>query len=960
MRSLRFICVFIILLANGLNAQERVFKFFSNKDGLPSNNIFKIRFDQKGFLWIAHDKGISRFDGNTFKNYSNPLQKSNVYTDLLIDKNGKVWMSNLGLQIFCIIDDEMVLYKSFDLKLPPSALKMTFLNNGNMVVNAQGGLTEIDMQSGTEYVTSIGGALQYYCKDKDDVYFVNPYTRKLHVYHNKTLDTIGYNLNFPPLLVNKNVILSTYNNSSKLNVYVRRTGKSSDIDLGHNFNFSEISDGRLLLYTNGNIHQIFVNGDTVRSHILMSGHSYTHMTVDALGNEWYSTLNEGIIFIPVGNCKRLSKDGGTGFLRLVQFRNAAYCMSIDNKLFRVNKNGLTQIGEFNTFLNKKPIILIKNLQNKQLVIGNSRFMILDSNLAVRPYFPELAMKDICIDKNRFVYFATPHNVYKHPTYENAYQRIAKSITFFGLEDFMYKYPIIGRFNCVEYDTMNSTFYYGGVPGFFRQEDGKIAIEVKDGGNAIYTSILDYCKPYILVGTIQAGIYIMKDGKILHHLYSKNSTLGNTIIKIKHYGNSIWVLSEKGLHNINLKTFQAQSYATVGAVSLNNCTDFTISQEQLYLVLSQDLYSVDLNEFIKSISPVPVFFSSVNAGGKTVFNLSNLSYPYAQNSLVIAIQIPATMVLGNAEFEYSLNQNQWVTLNKGQSEIFLNQLSPGTYTLNVRQKGMEKLYTLKFAIEKPYWMSWWFYALIILFASWVIVFLYRNRIRVIREKSRTEIEKFKLEKALQQNILSSIKSQMNPHFLFNALNTIQSYIYLNDKKQAIGYLGKFSVLTRKILDQSNHETITLSEEHETLDLYLQLEKMRFENTLEYTFSFENIPFKDQFRVPPMLIQPYVENAVKHGLMHKPDKRRLHIRIKYNEPQNLIEVYVDDNGIGRKKAMEINEKRGHTHKPFSTEANRTRLEILNNENQNPISVQITDKTDEYGNSTGTMVQINIPVL
>jgi LytS/YehU family sensor histidine kinase len=210
------------------------------------------------------------------------------------------------------------------------------------------------------------------------------------------------------------------------------------------------------------------------------------------------------------------------------------------------------------------------------------------------------------------------------------------------------------------------------------------------------------------------------------------------------------------------------------------------------------------------------------------------------------------------------------------------------------------------------------------------------------------------------VLSSIRSQMNPHFLFNALNTIQSYIYLNDKKQAINYLGKFSVLTRKILEESNRETISLAEEIETLDLYLQLEKMRFENTLEYHIKLEGIRFTEQIKIPPMLIQPYVENAVKHGLMHKSNNRQLNITFKYIESDKMLEVYIEDNGIGRKRSEDINSKRNAAHRSFSTRANKTRLDILNSDRINPISIKITDKTDEFNNSTGTLVQINIPVL
>lgn len=293
-------------------------------------------------------------------------------------------------------------------------------------------------------------------------------------------------------------------------------------------------------------------------------------------------------------------------------------------------------------------------------------------------------------------------------------------------------------------------------------------------------------------------------------------------------------------------------------------------------------------------------------------------------------------------------------------MFLNQLSPGKYTINIRQIGIPTLYALNITILAPFWESWWFYLIVAILLILIIAIIYINRINTLRNKADSEIEKFKLEKALQLNVLSSIRSQMNPHFLFNALNTIQSYIYLNDKKQAISYLGKFSVLTRKILDESNRETISLSEEIETLDLYLQLEKMRFENILNYKIQTEHIDYTEQIKIPPMLIQPYVENAVKHGLMHKPNNRQLSITFSYDVKEHNICVIIDDNGIGRKRSFEINSKRNAAHKSFSTKANKTRLDILNSHRKDPISVSITDKTDAYGNPTGTTVQINIPVL
>jgi hypothetical protein len=952
-----------MLTLSSLSAQDKVFKFFNLKDGLPSNNIFKIRFDQKGFLWIAHDKGISRYDGNTFKNYNNPNQKSNVYTDLYIGPDNTVWMTNLGLQVYFIQNDEMKLFRSFDLKYPSNTLRIAFLSNGNMLFNAQGGLIEINPKTKQEHTTFLGTPIQGFVQNGDVVHFMNPKGNYFYTYKNQKIDSIKLNgeNKFPPIFYNGSMLLGSYNNINQLLSYSLSQKKQlKPIDLNFNYNYSEIIDKSLILFTTGNIHKVKINGDSVSSEIINSNHSFTHYAKDKIGNEWFATLNEGLLFIPAGKLRRLGNNIEDPFLRLIQFNNKAFCITQSNVLYKIEYNKIIKVGDYNKYLNGKPIIMIKNLQNQRLVLGNSKFLYLDSSLKQKDYFPELAMKDIAMDKGENIFMATSNSVYKHSNNSSAIGRIVKNRTFIGLDDVIYKYPINGRYNCVGFDTLNSTFYFGGVPGFFMQKKNETIIQIKDKGEPIYTTIIDYLSPNIYVGTIQSGIYVLNDGKIIRHLNASNSNIGNTIIKIKHDGDYIWVLSEKGIHSISLKTSNILSYSNIGSVNLRNCADFTIGGQVLYLISGQNLYAVDLNEFIKSIAPVEMYFRTIQCGEKTLYDFKNLVFKPYENSFTISIDMPAAMVLGNVEFEYTLNNSKWFLLNKGQTDIYLNQLGPGKYKLSLRQKGLSQVKSIEFTIESPYWTSFWFYIFIFLGAGALAILIYKNRIKGIREKSRLEIEKFKLEKALQQNILSSIKSQMNPHFLFNALNTIQSYIYLNDKKQAINYLGKFSVLTRKILDQSNNETIALSEEHETLDLYLQLEKMRFEDTFEYKIVFENIPFKDQFRVMPMLIQPYVENAIKHGLMHKTTKRYLEIKFKHNETKNSIEVRIEDNGVGRKRANEINEKRTQKHSSFSSEANKTRLEILNKDTKNNISVIIIDKTDQFGNATGTLVQINIPVL
>jgi LytS/YehU family sensor histidine kinase len=200
--------------------------------------------------------------------------------------------------------------------------------------------------------------------------------------------------------------------------------------------------------------------------------------------------------------------------------------------------------------------------------------------------------------------------------------------------------------------------------------------------------------------------------------------------------------------------------------------------------------------------------------------------------------------------------------------------------------------------------------------------------------------------------------MNPHFIFNALNTIQSYIYLNEKDNAILYLVKFSDLTRMILEMSNHEKISLADEIKTLMLYLDLEKMRFEDTLFFdVFIAENI-VADNIKIPSMLIQPYVENAVKHGLLHKKDDRKLFIRFTHED--DILTVEIDDNGIGRKKSQLINAARKNKHESFSTIANQKRLELLNLGFNDHIGIEIIDKSDEKKQASGTKVILRIPLI
>ena len=259
---------------------------------------------------------------------------------------------------------------------------------------------------------------------------------------------------------------------------------------------------------------------------------------------------------------------------------------------------------------------------------------------------------------------------------------------------------------------------------------------------------------------------------------------------------------------------------------------------------------------------------------------------------------------------------------------------------------------------PAWYkTWYFIGAVILFSFVILYSYYRWRIYLLKKNNTLAAEKLMLEKEVQKSKLTSIKSQMNPHFLFNALNTIQSYIYTNDKENASIYLGKFSDLTRSILEMSNNETIALSEEIRTLHLYLELEQLRFEDTLDYTIEYDDALNIELIQIPSMLIQPYVENALKHGLLHKKNKRVVTVTFTKNE--EVLQVCIDDNGIGRARSKQLNELKTKQHKSFAITANQKRLEILNANTSHNIVMKITDKYNDAGEGAGTTVEISIPM-
>jgi LytS/YehU family sensor histidine kinase len=274
---------------------------------------------------------------------------------------------------------------------------------------------------------------------------------------------------------------------------------------------------------------------------------------------------------------------------------------------------------------------------------------------------------------------------------------------------------------------------------------------------------------------------------------------------------------------------------------------------------------------------------------------------------------------------------------------------------VNSDGVKSVQTIKlfFVITPPFWKTWWFSICAGIFLAITIAFTFIFRVRQIKKRER---EKNELIRKISQTEMQALRSQMNPHFIFNSMNSIQHYVLNNEPLNANKYLSKFSKLMRNVLEQSRQEQVALAEELETIKLYLEIESLRFEDKFSYHIHIDKNIEPEKIAVPPMIIQPFIENALWHGLMQKKGEQKLQVNIYTEHNQLCIEV--EDNGVGR----EASEKNNPVHKnkeSLGMKITKERLDLIGNLHNVKAETVIVDKFESDNTSAGTKAIVKIPI-
>ena len=337
----------------------------------------------------------------------------------------------------------------------------------------------------------------------------------------------------------------------------------------------------------------------------------------------------------------------------------------------------------------------------------------------------------------------------------------------------------------------------------------------------------------------------------------------------------------------------------------------------------------------------------------LINTQQANFYHDQNKLEFKIYSPSLRYKEDINYKYKLTgiDKEWAKAPYEQNFFTYKSLPPGQYRFDLFllfRGDITDQFSYEFRITAPYWKSWWFTLCLILAALTLVMLIYLIQIKRQRKLHR-------LREEIITSKLKAIQSQMNPHFIFNSINSIQDLILQKQTLKSYDYLVNFSNLVRSVLKFTERDLIQLKEEKQFLLTYLTLEKLRFKEEFEYEVQIDQQI--DHYYIPSLIIQPLAENAIKHGLLHKKGKKKLHIKIAVENSVLICEVI--DNGIGIERSRTIKRNHIEKHASFSTIAIKNRLELLSSKTNQKTSFGRLELKEE-GIILGTKVILKLPLL
>jgi len=944
-----FWVTFALIIQYSLSAQEP-YHFMLGADELSGFDIYGINQDEEGVYWITSDKGLTSYDGYTFKQYENDKQVSSSLFNPTLNHAGELFCNNLGGQIFKVRNDSLILFHTIPDSLLSAYVNFDFLSNDELIVSSAS-----SYRVKADKLVLLGENMKYgqgslYREDDGSLIFQN---------NQKSIARITAT-DFSEAAIDMN------SSDQYLFKFFRKKGKLYGLERGgevyrldtvneHSLSAKKVLDKQesysRIYATNKNL---WVASDkyglysiqypeegqfsSQLSKMLFENYFISFAFEDRNGNVLLGTFNDGIIVIPETNMQNITVPNDVKISEITTDQSGGvFFGTLQGRIYHWTENDLELIKSEGTRIVEK---LEYYPDNHHLFYDNKVVYVYNTQTQQNKDILFTALKDMVqMSQNEYAFgnFST-----------------TRIIRFDDISVVTSRSFETGRVRQLVFNNKTKDLLVNTTKDLFKIDSSGVMRPLNKKMSNYLISDMEQDDTVTFIATRKQGLLKLLGDRIYPFLDDKSGLIDNDVRQIAIQNERLYVATETGFQVFTTAGELVKTISATDGLASIKIQDFAVDKYFIWFLTQFGLQRYDLNSK-EDVSTIPIIKKiDIYRDGERVLD-SDYSFSNDTDAVTVKISAPSLTLQSDLKYIYRLSENtSWSENDYTDNEIRFLALAPGKYAFQVRlmHKGEfldERV--LKFTIAQPFWNMWWFYTVtVFLFLS---VFFTILKFRLRKQEKRNE-EVFELNASK----LTALQSQMNPHFLFNALNSIQEYIMHNDRRVAGKYLGKFAKLMRMYLDHSRKKSISMKEELDVLALYLQLEELRFENTLTFDISIEDTVDLD-IQIPSMFIQPYVENALKHGLFHKTSDRKLTISVIHSLDSKEVICKIEDNGIGRKKSREINKMRAGSHLPFATTANTRRLELLNLHRKRHIRQKTEDLSDPMGLPSGTRVEIVIPI-
>ncbi|MGB0863472.1 MAG: histidine kinase [Saprospiraceae bacterium] len=980
MKLFWLIIIMSVVQLNHLAAQQPYARQFTDEEGLPSLTIYEITQDKEGFLWLGTSNGFCRYDGVNFIEYKSDKSIDKEFIGVYTSPTNTVWTWNISGQLFRVKGHGLELYK------PNFTPESTPINKvlGDSLGNIY--LSPLHWSKASFLICDTNKDSCYYQKKHPEIKEFIPFYKKIGQDNpNKIINSRGHNYHlFTQEAYSRQILnqrgLQTFNRfdfyySQRGFIYVfnRKTRNIFKVKISNQGNLgiedlelktfhhpsnkdfsirffyedkSEniwIIDEKQLYIFNKKNELIYQNASFFR------GIQVNYFFEDKEGGFWVGTNSKGLFYIPSFQMKTLT-----------------------NTKLPLNGGQIVQLmGQNDDIIGISSLGLIFKLKDNQ--VQNSKKLYSDFTL-FKPqkynkgyWFNSTSQGLFQLDENfnkkriKKTKFGTIKDLDETP--QNILTWYHGSITTFDKSDFetisKLKSPQ-KRVYAIHYNNDNQTALIGTTDGLYTFKDNEIkpfhtSHLVKPFSHWV-TDITSY-KDLNIIATQNNGVFFLKKNQIIEHFNLKNNLLTNHSKQLfidDH--DRLWVTSSKGLNIIDLKTMKIKTLDKTNGLPSSKINAFFSKNNQVWVSTSKGLTTFEFDEVNFERINFPITISNIKVAGESQKIQKNYTLKHNENTLSFEFISPSYKHQNDILYSYrmvGLDEKWKFTTN---NSVQYDRLKPGDYQFKVRAAISEGDYngtvkSVRIRINKSIYNTLVFYIILLVFLAIIIYIGFRIWVKFY--KKRQEKEAY-FNRQFSELKTSALQSQMNPHFIFNALNAIQHFFTTNDRESAMLYLGKFARLIRLIFEYSKTSAITLEQELKFLSLYLQLEKLRFGKKTQIELIGMDITGKEYILIPPLLIQPAIENALKHGLLHKEKDGELLVKFeKINE--KTLRVLILDNGIGREKAKEYSAWKPKEYKSSGVQTIQERVRLANYQGgKKAIQFNIIDLKDDYNQPTGTKVE------